>query len=390
MLYNFIETVREEWNLALKQKMIIIVIFVIPLLTNILLGFELSQNQIKNIPMAVFDQDNSSLSRMIVQQFVENETFDVKYYPGSSIEMEKLFNKSLVRTGMIIPKGFGKDVVELKSPTILMIYDGSHMPVTSAAKSRASEILLTLKTGILIKLLKAKLNVPDYVAENMAQAVKFSSRTLYNPTRSFKNFLNPGLGAAIVQSGIALMAAAAIRRESEREKLKRAGYVAGKVIFYGMLGTISLVVSILIQSMLFGIPFRSNMTDAVILSACLGVSVAAAGILISSLVKDSRIATVIAAVIFVPSTVMAGYTWPVMAMPGPYQTAANFLPFYHYADNLRDIYLKGLSIKYLYDDVLWFCLFTLTAAAIAVFSLKIEHKLKDKPTVRAGEHDVSG
>ncbi|WP_422447064.1 ABC transporter permease [Thermoanaerobacterium sp. DL9XJH110] len=377
MARGFINSVKFEWQLAVKEKMIFIVIFLIPLLTNIMLGYELSGNQLKNIPMAVCDLDNSSLSRMIVQEFSDNETFKVKYFLNTPGDMEKLFNENRVRVGMVIPPDFHKDVVEMKSPTILMIYDGSHMPMASAAKTRASEILMTLKTGMLIKLIEAKLNVPQETAEKMALAVGFSNRTLYNPTRGYKNFLNIGLGAAIVQSGIALMASTAFRKnEVKGHPAEIPGHIAGKITFYGLAGFLSLMMTVMLQKEVFSIPFRGNFTGAVLLSLLFSFSVASCGLLISVLVKNEMLSTLAAAVLFVPDTILVGYTWPVIAMPDIYQRLARYIPFYHYADNLRDMFLKGTNLSYMGRDMAWLewaiAVTTLFSVLIGMARIKME------------------
>ena len=121
MLKSFFLSIRDEWLKAVREKMIFIILFIMPILVNVLLGVELSQNQIKNIPMAVCDMDNSSLSRMIVEEFAQNETFKVTYYLEDSTSMEELFNMNKIRVGMIIPQGFSKDVMALRSPSILML-----------------------------------------------------------------------------------------------------------------------------------------------------------------------------------------------------------------------------------------------------------------------------
>jgi len=373
MFKNFLAGFKNEWLMAVRQKMIFIVLFIIPMLVNLLLGFELSQNQIKNIPMAVCDMDNSSISRTIAQQFAENETFDVKYYLEDGSKMEDLFNQNKVRVGMIIPKDFGKDVTGLKSPTILMLYDGSSMPMASAAKTRASEILLTLKTGIFMKQIQARLDLPEDVAKKTALAINFSNRTLYNPTRGYKNFLNLGLCAAVIQSGIGILAASSVRdSELPERRMMRIGLVLGKIAFYGVFGAISLLISLVMQSA-FGIPFRGGMADAIVLCGAFSISAAALGVMLSAWIRNGLTATVAAAVLFVPDTILAGYTWPVIAMPKFYQDLAYFLPFYHFADNLRDLMLKGLSAAHMYGDFKWFAAFSLIAAAIgAMGSMRLE------------------
>lgn len=389
MLKSMLNTIKREWDLMIKEKMIFILLIIMPLLVNILLGFEFSNGQIQHVPMAIIDQDNSSLSRMIVQQFVENETFAVKYFLDNSIEMKKLFDCSKVRVGMVIPKDFSKNVMALQSPTILMLYDGSHMSIASATKSKASEILLTLKTGMLIKLLQGKLNLHRNMAQKMALAISFSNRTLYNPTKNFKNFLNPGFGTAIVQSALALLTATAVRNnEIDNKKRKKTGYILGKISFYGALGFLSLMLNILIQNKIFHIPLRGKLTDVALLSFFFAVSVSSFGIMLSTWVRNEMIATVINAVIFVPSTIMAGYTWPVISMPKPYQIGAAFLPFYHYADNLRDLFLKKISIDYMIHDIVWFTafiFFTSFVAVIGIFRLRVIRLEKSTVITEEGE-----
>lgn len=353
-----------------KEKVIFIVILVIPILTNLLLGYQFQKGYVDNIPMAIYDQDNSSLSRMIAQQFRENNIFNVNYYPDDSNEMKKLFDDSKVRVGMIIPKGFSEDVTKLDSPTVLMIYDGSHMGIAGAAKSKASEILLTIKTGIVMKLLRTKLGIHGDMAERMALAIKFSSRTLYNPTGSYKYFLNTGFGTAIVQSAIALLAASAIRRhEMKKKKINQAGNMIGKILFYSILGWLSLDICIYIQNKLFNIPIRGSIFDAIILSGFLAVAVAAFSIMVSTFITDQSMATTANAIIFVPNTVMIGYTWPILAMPRGYRLTSKFYPLYHYADNLRNIFLKGTSLGDMKADIVWYIGFIVLVLIISIVGL---------------------
>ncbi len=389
MIKSILKSIKHEYKLMIKEKVIFIVIIIIPLLTNLLLGYQFNKGYIANIPMAIYDQDDSSLSRMIVQQFRENDSFDVKYYPMSSEGMKTLIEENKVRVGMIIPIGFSEDVTELRSPKILMIYDGSHMPMAGAAKTKASEILLTLKTGIAIKLLKAKLGIHQDMAEKMALAIQFSNRTLYNPTGSYKYFLNTGFGTAIVQSAIALLAASAIRRyEMRKRKMQQIGNILGKIVFYSLLGVFSLVLNIYIQNSIFNIPMRGNIYDAIVLSILLAVAVSSFSTMISTWIKDKSLATTINAIIFVPNTVMIGYTWPILSMPKGYQLVSNLYPFYHYADNLRNIFLKGITLRQIQGDIMWYIYFisiTIAINLLGVLTYREDISKVNAPSMKEGE-----
>lgn len=367
-----LRSIREEARRMLENKLMIIILFVIPIAANLLIGFEFQGNEIRHIPMAVVDQDNSSLSRMIIQQFAESDTFSVKYILDNDAELKALMEQGKAKTGMIIPAHFSQDVTGLKGPSILMLYDGSHMSIASTAKSKASEILLTLKTGISMKMIGGKLSLPGEPAENTARLIRFDSRFLYNPSRSYKYFLNPGLGVAVVQTAIVLLGAVCIRKENlDGDFFTNIGYITGKIVFYALLGTVSLLTSVLIQSTCFGIPFRGSIYALLILSLMMAFSAAAFSVMVSVLVPDTALASLVVAVLFIPSTALAGYTWPVLSMPKIYKCVAYMMPFSHYGTQLRDLYLKGVPFYTLWPDLRWFGCFILGSFAVASIGVKL-------------------
>ncbi len=345
---------KEEWQHLLTNKMNLIILFIMPILIVILISTELSSGVIKDIPMAVIDYDNSSFSRELIQSFDQNSTFNVISYADDESEMEGLIRNSNVRVGMIIPKGFYNDVTLLNSPTVEMFYDGSHMSITSAAKAKAMEILLTYKAGATIKQLQTRLDLSYDEAFNITQAIQFNNRKLYNASQNFESFLAPILMAGVVQSAIVLVAVVSFNHDIYfTNKKRRLGYASGKILFYSLCGTVSYLLCIVIQIKVFQVPFRGHLIDAVILSAALSFAVSSFSVLISSLMKTRIIALVAAAVVFIPNSVMAGTTWPLISMPVGYQGFAKFMPFARFVNDLRNIYLKGITMAQLKTDVLY-------------------------------------
>lgn len=381
MLKSIAKSVNKEFRRMLKGKMILTVVTVIPILVGLLVGFEFENHQISHIPMGVADSDNSSLSRMIVQQFRENEIFDIRYQTDDTAQLKSLMDQSRIRVGMVIPKGFSEDLKALKSPKILMLYDGSQISITAAAKTKANEILMTLRAGMLMKFIEGKMNAPAAAAEKMVQAVGFQYRKLNNPTGSFRYFLNPGLATGIVQSGIVLMAAVSVKRnEMGQEWYKKAGYILGKVLFYCALGTITLVANILVQNRVFHIPLRGNSTVTLLLSIAFSLAVASFGVMVSVWVSDRILATIISAVLFIPSPLFTGYTWPVISMPGIYRAVVPFMPFYHYANNIRNLFLnEAVYTPGIMKDIRWLYTFALITLSIAFLGTLILRTNKDMP-----------
>lgn len=375
-----INSIREETDKLLHNKMIVIVLFIIPIAANILFGFVFQSSRISHIPMAVVDHDQSSLSRMIIQQFEENDTFSLKYMLQDEDKLKKMMEAGTVKTGMIIPENFYKDVLMLRAPNVLMIYDGSSMPIASTAKSKASEILLTLKTGTAMKMIGGKLSVPSDVADKTALTVGFKTRFLYNPSKNYNYTLNPGLGAAAVQTAIVLLGAVCIRKEKLRDGFTSSmNYIMGKIIFYGLLGTVSLMCSIFIQAVIFDIPFKGEVTAALLLSLLMALAESAFAVMVSVWVSETAFASLIVAVLFIPSTAIGGYTWPRISMNRLYKSISYLMPFAHYGDSLRNVYLKGIPLSMLFPQFKWFLCYiaatlAISAAGVVVWNLPVFRK----------------
>lgn len=358
------ESLKEEFHKLKTDRMIIIVALIIPIFVNLIIGWELSKGVMDNIPLGVVDEDNSQLSRQIIQYFSDNETFDLKYYSSGQDELKYLLDTSKIKAGLIIPKNFSEDVTSLKSPTVLMLYDSSHMSITSVAKAKASEILLTIRTGAAMKQLQGRLNMTEEQAYNTAMPISFQTRTLYNPAKNFSHFMMPGYGTIICQPGIALTAVLCINGLRKGKKKDIIQYMFGKILFYGGLGSIALIINILAQVYLFQIPCNGSIAVAFLLSILLALAVAALSVAVSAWVPNRVQAIASIGLLILPNSVMAGYTWPLISMIPFYQKTAYLIPFYHYGDNIRDLFLKG-TLQHPVEDILFLIVFTIALALIA-------------------------
>lgn len=363
-----IKSFKEEVKILVEGKTNIVVLFILPLLVVLILGVELSGEVLTEIPIVVVDHDSSSFSMDLIQQFDSDEIFSVDYMVDSNDELEKLIRNSKARAGIIIPEGFYDDIMNLESPSIAMIYDGSNMSVTSAAKAKATEILLTYKAGITSKQLMARLGMSYEDSIETAQGFIFRSKTLYNPSKSFQDFLTPMLVAGIIQIAIALCASTSIKHESlNMNKKKRLGYVTGKVIFFTFIGTAMYIICTAILVKVIKIPFRGSMTDIILMSFSLSFAVSSFCVLISAVIKKKMVALVGAGLLIIPNSMMAGTTWPLISMPSGYHAFANYIPFIHFVDNYRNIFLKGSMIGEMTNDLVYMICFGLVSLVIAEF-----------------------
>jgi len=78
---------------------------------------------------------------------------------------------------------------------------------------------------------------------------------------------------------------------------------------------------------------------------------------ISTVIKNRMVALIGGGVLFIPNSIMAGTTWPLISMPVGYQSFAKYMPFAHYVSNIRNIYLKGVLIEQIMNDIIYLVVF---------------------------------
>lgn len=339
----------------------------IPVICSFILGYQMEHHQIQHIPTVIVDHDNSQFSQMLINEIKTNEIFNVTNYSDRDEDVKGLIEQEKVRVGVIIPESFSKDLVNGNAPKVLIFYDGTQMSVTSAAKARMDEILLTIKTGYLKKVVEGKLGIMPEVSKNYVLPMYFSYRLLNNPTRNYINFFIPGMIISIIQVSLVMLGVDIVRKE-EKNYL----WLWIKGIFGGLLGIVSIGISLGIQFKYFAVPFRGTATGAIILTLLYSIGIVNYGVLVRLILPEKIAALQVAAISILPTTILAGFTFPLMAMPTYLQDFSKFLPFLYYGETMRDLCLKDIGIEYILPQIHWLIKFVLYMwiASLAIFMLK--------------------
>lgn len=338
-----------------KRVMTFLVFIVVPLVTGLILGYEMSSNVAMAIPTVVVKHDDSDFSRSLVEYLSESQYFHVVEQADYDQRVEEMLYQREAYVGVIIPEDLYSSMREGKAPKILTIYDGSTMAVMSSAKSAMTEILLTMKTAYMMKTYEGKLGVVPADVRNHAIPIDVTYRLLFNPTRNFRNFILPGMLAALIQVGIVCMGA------------ERAGETRGKklpflthiktISHWGLLGAVSIALTLLEQFFFFDMPYKGTLIGGMIITILFSVVILTLGYLVGSIITDRTLATQISAVIVLPATILGGYTWPALAMPAFFQQLAKIIPFYYYGDAVRNLCLKQLELHHVLPDIAAMCIF---------------------------------
>jgi len=324
-----------------KKKMrrrILLFIFFIPIGVGILLGYEMQGNCIDHIPTVIVDHDNTEFSRKLIQYIATDGTFDVVKYSDQDSDIEDMVYSNQAHVGVIIPEGLYADMLGGSSPKLLLTYDGSVMNVMSAAKSAMSEILMTVKAGYMQGIFAGKLDEVNTVSENEIQPIDATYKTLYNPTKNYRNFLLPGIVINILQMGIALAGL-----EKAKERKTDFNQDISNIVYMGIIGIVPITLCLGIQVYFFGMPARGSIWVFFALTFLFSLCQTAFGYMMGKFIGDKVFASQATCILLTPSTILGGYTFPLMAMPKAFLIVSYAIPYTQYAEAVRAISLKDAN-----------------------------------------------
>ena len=231
---EFIQIIRDPRTLAL--------VVVIPVMQLFLLGYA-ATNDVRNVPLAVYDQDRSPAARRLLDAYRAADYFQLTYDVDSENELRNLVDRGEARAGLIIPPDYSEHIEANGSAQVAFILDGSDPTVAATALSAAQLIGQQHATQILSE----RQSRHGLVAE-IQLPVDVRSQVWYNPDMLSAYFMVPGLIGMILFTLTSILTATAIVRERERgtieqlivTPIRRWEFIVGKLLPYVILAFLNI------------------------------------------------------------------------------------------------------------------------------------------------------
>lgn len=144
----------------------------------------------------------------------------------------------------------------------------------------------------------------------------------------------------------------------------------GKLLPFVFIGFVSLSLILATGIFWFGVVPLGSLPLLVLLSTIFLITILAIGLLISSIAKTQLQAMQMTFILILPSILLSGFIFPRETMPKLLQIMGGLLPLTYFLDIVRGIFLKGVGIKYLWQDTVTLCAFAFVLLAIAAKKFK--------------------
>lgn len=371
MPINTWRVMNEEWRFIFKDFRLFAILFLVPILYTTLFGYLYGQGRVTEIQTVVVDQDDTQLSRQIIQAFDASEMFNVIEQVRSEQEAQEKIKRGEAKVAVIVPSGFSARIKHGDVLPIMTLIDGSNMMISNAATRGANEVVGTYSAGVSAKKLQMQ-GLQDEQVSATFSAIPFRYRVLYNPTFNYSDFMVYGLMGTALQQVLLLGVALTITREKEQGTWERFAVwrhtpwrlALAKSVPYFLIGMVNTVNALLVATYGFHLPFKGTLFALVALSVTFTFAVMGIGYLASLFSKRSLEATQTTMLVAVPSFMLSGFTWPFDVMPKALSVVGHLLPLTHFLDGVRKVLIKGNA----YDVVWRDCLILMLTGLITYFA----------------------
>jgi ABC-2 type transport system permease protein len=372
---RLLSLIRKEFIQISRDPRTLVIALLIPVMQLFMLGYA-ATNDVRNLPMAVFDQDHSPAARELLEIFRASDYFKLSFDVNSEAEIRDLIDRGDARVGLIIPPDYGDAVRGDGKTSIMFVFDGSDATATKTALAAAQQIGSQLATNIQIERLERAGMVGAFELP-----IDVRTQVWYNPDLEDAYFMIPGLIGQILYTITAILTAVAIVRERERGTIEQLivtpirpwELIIGKITPYVLIALFDTLEALFIGSWWFGVPIRSNLGLVLVLSGLFLITSLGIGLLASSIAKTQQEAMITVFATMLPSIMLSGYLFPIEAMPQWLQWISAAIPLTYYLNIIRALLLKGVGIASIQNEI--FALIFFSVVLIGAASLRFRKRL---------------
>ena len=350
---RLLSLIRKEFLQIVRDPRTLYITFAIPIIQMFLLGYT-ATSDVRNVPLAVIDQDRSPASRRLLDAYRAADYFLVAYDVDSEEELRVLIDGGQARAGLIIPPDYAERLEAGRTTSVAFILDGSDPNVASTSLAAAQLIGQSYSTGLIVE---------RFTRQGLGGAVSLPvevrARVWYNPDLVSAFFMIPALIGLILQVLTTMLTATAIVRERERGTIEqlivtpiRSGeLILGKIIPYVLIAFFDTLEILVIGTLWFKVPIRGSLGLLLALSALFLVSSLGIGLFISTIARTQQEAMMLAWFTMLPSMFLSGFIYPLAAMPSWLRAISYGVPLRYYLVIIRSVVLKGTGAGRLTGEI---------------------------------------
>lgn len=309
--------------------------------------------EVRNLKLAVLDQDRSQLSAKLVERFTSTEYFGPPRAVADLREVDALLDQGKIDLALVIAPEFSANVTSTRTGALQIILSGVNSNTANVARGYANIIIEAFTHDLLrerVQKAGLSLSLPEVLP---------AIRIAYNPELRFRYFMAISMVVvAAIMVGVITTSASLVREKETGTveqlvvtPLRPYEIVVAKALPPFTVGMLALAPSLMIARA-FGVPMHGSITLFVVASAIALLACMAIGNFIATFARSLQQALLMAFFVLFPIMFLSGTIVPIDSMPAFLQTLSFFSPIRYYMDIALGILLKGVGMSVLWRDFL--------------------------------------
>ncbi len=379
----FLASLRREWARLRASPWDWAMVSWVPALALGLMCWIFSAGQPFRLPIAVWNEDHSSISRQLVRMLEATPGLDVHEQVLNRGEATEALQRMDVYGVVHIPPDLARDVKHGTGGHITLLHNAQLATASSLLQRDVRQVVGTLSAGVEMQA-AAKRGSPHQVLRVQMEPIKTQLVSLFNVSTNYEQFLAAALVPALIHILAMTAGAWSVGRELRERTLgdwlkvdgQPAGWaqiaaaLLGKLLILGLSLWGCAMAALLYLAQLRGWTVAGSMAwIAVGLAALVAVSLAA-GAALAGITLSLRTALSGTGLLSAPAFAFSGVGFPLLAMSGSARGWALSMPYTHYARLQIEQWQMGAPVAQTLPVVCGLLLATLVLLILATLGLK--------------------
>ncbi|MCA1745475.1 MAG: ABC transporter permease [Bacteroidales bacterium] len=270
---------QKEFLQVVRNRTMLPLILVLPTV-QLLILINAATMDMKNLALTVVDQDQSTVSRRIVNELDASPFFLVDSETSTVKEGFRQIEKGKVDLVVVIPRSFEKDMLRGQSPRLQLLANAINAQQAQLGYAYLQQVVARFGGSLKMEMVGA---LPP-------QRIKVTSSFWFNPELNYKFFMLPGILTILVSIIGLFLTAMNLVREKEMGTIEQMNvtpvrkyqFIAAKLIPFWVIGLIELTIGLTIGRWLYDVPIVGSLPLIYGLASIYLVGLLGMGLLIST------------------------------------------------------------------------------------------------------------
>jgi ABC-2 type transport system permease protein len=353
-----------EFRRILNDRGVFGLIVLAPLIYGLLYPQPYLGQLLRDIPIAVVDQDHTELSRDFIQTLDADEAIKVTVRSDTLADAQAALGRREVFAIVGIPKDTEQEVLKGNKARIAAFVDSAYFLLFNRTLQGISEASGAVTTEVATRGARIDGSLA-HAALTRSSPVETLSQPLFNPTGGYASYVVPAAFILILQQtlflGAATVGGVAYEQGGREGRRRRGGAraILGQALAHFCLAMPGIALYLIILPRIYGFSTLGNLLDLFLMAAPFVLSVSFLAQFVSLWFTRRETAVVLFIAVSLPLFFQVGVSWPLEAIPDAIRSASRVFPSTSAIDGLVRINQMGATLHDVWRD--WMNLWILTA-----------------------------